>query len=272
MSTAFYKLQTGPKLLASFSHHTTKHSKRVEVWTCSCIVNQFGKNQKESLCSVLINPSNPELSGVSNFPYFPRGGPVPEEKPKSMHKDWQPLGYVSNWGGMEVGNGMLYPVSVVDGLVHQLGGAKLAFECKMIQIFKGGCPVGTAVETSPGGEELGKLYDLIIHCTPPFFRYHDNPVGALRQCYKSSFDAAFMNNRKQGEECRAAFPLIGAGARGFPIDIATNVAADECFDWLKDGNRSKGENCEKAVVAFGIPDPEIAKLLVKEMTTLTNEG
>ncbi len=33
------------------------------------------------------------------------GGPVPALKPKSMHKDWQPLGFVSNWGGMDVGDG-----------------------------------------------------------------------------------------------------------------------------------------------------------------------
>lgn len=33
------------------------------------------------------------------------GGPVPSLKPKSMHKDWQPLGYVTQWGGMDVGDG-----------------------------------------------------------------------------------------------------------------------------------------------------------------------
>ncbi len=72
MSTAFYKSNAGPKLLANFSHQSTKQSKRVEVWRTTCIVTKFGKNQKGPSCSVLINPSNPELSGVSNFPYFPR--------------------------------------------------------------------------------------------------------------------------------------------------------------------------------------------------------
>ena len=109
MSKAFYKSRTTkPQLLAKFfgHHHNSRTKKSIEIWTTPCIVNQFGKNQKDtSACNVLINPSNPELSGVSNFPYFPRGGPVPKLKPKSMHKDWQPLGYVSNWGGMEVGDG-----------------------------------------------------------------------------------------------------------------------------------------------------------------------
>lgn len=68
MSTAFYKSIRKPQLVASFIHQ----QKSVSVWTTTCIVNNFGKSQDETLCNVLINPSNPELSGVSNFPYFPR--------------------------------------------------------------------------------------------------------------------------------------------------------------------------------------------------------
>lgn len=68
MSRAFYKFNSVPKLIARFSHE----QKSVAVWTTTCIVNNFGKNQDQTSCDVLINPSNPELSGVSNFPYFPR--------------------------------------------------------------------------------------------------------------------------------------------------------------------------------------------------------
>jgi hypothetical protein len=124
----YYKSYIPPKLVHSLvvgnegaAARTKNIQRRIEIWTTNCIVNNFGKTTIAN-CSILINPSNAELSGVSNFTYFPRGGPVPEKISSSMHRDWQPLGYVSNWGGMEVGNGMLYPVSVVDGLVHQLGG------------------------------------------------------------------------------------------------------------------------------------------------------
>ena len=34
---------------------------------------------------------------------------------------------------MDVGNGIIYPISVVDGLVYQLGGWKLKLECQMVQ-------------------------------------------------------------------------------------------------------------------------------------------
>jgi hypothetical protein len=85
MSTSFYK-STAPSLLKSF---VNKHNKRsVEVWNTTCIVTNFGKNQKQTACDALINPANPELSGVSQFPYFPKGGPVPKQKPQSMHADW----------------------------------------------------------------------------------------------------------------------------------------------------------------------------------------
>jgi hypothetical protein len=77
MSTAFYKSKTKPQLLATFLHQhnrsSNSHKKSIQIWTTPCIVHQFGKNQKDtSFCNALINPSNPELSGVSNFPYFPR--------------------------------------------------------------------------------------------------------------------------------------------------------------------------------------------------------
>ena len=85
MSTAFYK-SSSPRLLKSFFSQTKQKS--IEIWNTSCIVTNFGKQQKLTACNTLINPANPELSGISNFPYFPVGGPVPKVKPESMHADW----------------------------------------------------------------------------------------------------------------------------------------------------------------------------------------
>lgn len=175
-----------------------------------------------------------------------------------MHKDWQPLGYVSNWGGMEVGEGMLYPVSVIDGLVHQLGGPKLALECKMISLMKEGCPIGKAVETTSGSEELRSRFERIIHVTPPFFKHHENgdPVQALQQCYRSALALAFSNHRRN--EYTVACPLIGAGARGFPYDIAIAVATSEARKWLREGMTEYPSH-----LYFGIPDIHIAEHFVK---------
>lgn len=203
-----------------------------------------------------------------------------------MHKDWQPLGYVSNWGGMEVGDGMLYPASVIDGLVHAAGGPKLAFECKMIHFFKGGCEVGNAIETSPGGEALYKCYDRIIHTTPPFFKDQNNESNdknenrnrstteTLHQCYKSALKYAFEGGN-QRQEIKVACPILGAGARGFPYDVAINVAAYEGREWLEMDNNecdSKWEQLPHSTLAFGIPNPDIAELLVQTLNDLEDKN
>lgn len=224
-------------------YRIVKGNRAVEVWTTTCIVTNFGKPPSPVACTTLINPSNPELSGVKNFPYFPRGGPVPEQKPTSMHKDWQPLGYVSNWGGMQVGSGMMYAVSVVDGLVHQTGGWKLQAECQWHRMTcalasslssprasGAPCPVGTAVQTSAGNDTLALAYDSIVHATPPFFQHDSQPEEQLQRCYESALKLAW--NDKAGSR-RVATPLLGSGARGFPHETAMQVASSVCVQWME---------------------------------------
>lgn len=174
---------------------------------------------------------------------------------------------------------MLYPVSVVDGLVHQLGGSKLALECKLKYYMYGGCPVGTSIETSPGNEKLRQCYDRIIHSTPPFYKYNDgkDPKVSLQECYRSAFDLGFRNDAVGGgyddndvfdekiDALKIACPLLGAGARGFPIDVAIDVAVNESWKWLR---REEGEMPYNQIVAFGIPDKDIASLLVKEFSAM----
>jgi hypothetical protein len=85
----------------------------VQVWNTTCIVTNYGKavwNRNHNSSSennhnngtndefysvdrhCLMNPANPQLSGVSQFPYFPKGGPVP---PRYPTKDAHPImGYV----------------------------------------------------------------------------------------------------------------------------------------------------------------------------------
>jgi O-acetyl-ADP-ribose deacetylase (regulator of RNase III) len=233
MSAKSFFKSVPPKLVHSF--HVTK-GRTVEIWTTTCIATNFRKEQ----CSdhILVNPSNPQLSGVSNFPYFPRGGPVPSKQPVTMHKDWQPLGFVSSWGGMEVGNGMLYPVSVVDGLVHLHGGWRLRLECTWHRLKakvlgrEACCPVGTAVMTSAGNDRLATSYEAVIHTTPPFYQHDANPLDTLRRCYYSALDVAYSSRTvKEGKALRLAFPLLGSGARGFPKEIAMQVASTSCVKW-----------------------------------------
>jgi O-acetyl-ADP-ribose deacetylase (regulator of RNase III) len=211
---------------------------------------------------------------------------VPNEKPLGMHRDWQPLGYVSSWGGMEVGTGMMYPVSVVDGLVHQLGGWKLEMECALHRAranlrstlaqqderttADAACPVGQAIVTKGGNEALSSMYDMIVHTTPPFYKHHDSPERLLLQCYRSSLSRVdeMSDTKSSGsstEPVRVAVPLIGSGARGFPFDAAIDVASRAAVEWYCDGEKegSKGGTTLHRTLAIGVLERELANELVE---------
>lgn len=276
MSKTFYRPSALPRLFQRFfrveSLSSNKPSLAVEVWKTPCIVTRgvvahidgddAAKRKEPGSATAspsrrkisgfryfLVNPSNSQLSGVANFPYFPRGGPVPTTALHTMHKDWQPVGHVSQWGGMEVGNGMMYPITVVDGLVHLHGGRGLQWECQKLrwkhklQSMGGSndviCAEGDCMWTSHGGDDsspLERLYpDGILHTVPPFYKEH-SPEEArrlLQECYHSVLDwvSADMKKRSDGSAYHLAVPLIGAGARGFPVDDAIYSAVQACRTW-----------------------------------------
>ena len=243
-----------------------QHTRSVEIWTTTCIVTNFGRtilsdsqHQPQQVVNdqhldqwVLINPCNSGLTGCKAFPYFPKGGPVPNQKVESKtHRDWQPLGYVTQWGGMEVGTGMLYPTSVVDGLVHMYGGSKLHTELYWLRqkhrwsTFWSNdrsmnanepCPVGHAVVTSAGNGPLADQYDRIFHTTPPFYRYNTHQSLSsemlLSKCYENALHQASRLATAAGTSIVVALPLLGSGARGFPVDIACQIAAESIVTWL----------------------------------------
>jgi len=288
MSTAWYRPKALPKLLRSFSRRNkqgqTSSSPSIEIWTTTCIVKNFGKH-KESNCSVLVNSSNPSLLGVKYFPYFPKGGPVPQEFPK---KDAHHImGYVTQWGGMEMKDGMLLPFNVIDGLVHELGGWRLALNCYMLPNVNSGenkdekCPIGNAVFTPSGGAKLSQEYDTIVHTVPPFYKHShlDNPgvdpEDLLAECYRSvlrlSSEGKFVDNR---QPLRIACPLLGAGGRGFPVETAIQIAATESVRWRDERNLTLDGNTnhQPNVLAFGIPQIHIAERLITAISDLDKAG
>ena len=201
----------------------------IEIWKTTCIVLNFGKTTAAQ-CSVMVNPANPQLSGVSKFPYFPKGGPVPKQQPTQY--EHHIMGKVTNWGGMDVGDGMLFPVSVVDGMVHTYGGWHLKMALKWHQLSgKDACPIGTAVRTTAGKDKLREAYDSIIHTVPPFYNHpdtpNDDPLELLHQCYMNAL------GKLEPSDARVAAPLLGAGCRGFPMDEAMSVATRATKEWCQ---------------------------------------
>jgi O-acetyl-ADP-ribose deacetylase (regulator of RNase III) len=115
----------------------------------------------------------------------------------------------------------------VDGAIHAAAGAEqLHAFCRTL----GGCPTGGA-KLSPGFNLPAKF---IIHTVGPVWRggaFHEKTL--LISCYLRSLELAQQNNCKT-----VAFPLISAGAYGYPYEDALQIAYDSCQRFL---NETKAE-------------------------------
>ena len=272
----------------------------MQVYQTPCLV--LGDNLDG--CDTLINPANPGLTGTSNFSYFPRGGPVPKHTKRwLLLRDVHPImGYVSRWGDVDVSRGLLLPENVLDGLVHQHAGWRLRAELCFVKRKMAArlsavvgntsstepCPVGTAVVTSAGA--LRPKYQWIVHTAPPFFSSEEDPSSIitkensgerqrLYQCYHNSWRLGFSGS----QTARLATPLLGAGCRGFPLNVALSVAVDATTDWLlqhRSAVKTAQEDeehgadatavCQETVV-FGLLDEDVANNLFLELSRRMNE-
>jgi O-acetyl-ADP-ribose deacetylase len=105
----------------------------------------------------------------------------------------------------------------VDGAIHRKGGPAILEECRALRSsrYPDGLPAGDAVVTTAGN--LAAQW--VIHTVGPVYDPGRDQSATLRSCYTRSLAVA--------GELRAAtvaFPLISAGAYGWPVENAVAQA------------------------------------------------
>lgn len=112
-------------------------------------------------------------------------------------------------------NGSLLGGGGVDGAIHEAAGEELLLKCKEL----GNCDIGEAKITK-GYKSKAKF---IIHTVAPkWYEFQkNNKEEILNNCYENSISLA-----KDFECKRVAFPCLGMGTYGCPIEIGGKIAID----------------------------------------------
>lgn len=115
-------------------------------------------------------------------------------------------------------NGGLLGGGGVDGAIHRAGGRELLEACRQVKrgLPNGRLPTGQAVITP--GFALPARH--VIHCVGPIYeRERTEAPALLASCYRNALRLCIEHELES-----IAFPSIGTGVYGYPVDEAAQIA------------------------------------------------
>ncbi len=107
----------------------------------------------------------------------------------------------------------------VDGAIHAAGGPDILAACQQLRatVLPAGLPAGEAVSTTAG--RLPARW--VIHTVGPVYSAREDRSELLRSCYREVLRVADELGARS-----VAFPLVSAGAYGWPLADAAASAVD----------------------------------------------
>lgn len=108
-------------------------------------------------------------------------------------------------------NAELMPGGGVAGAIHRAAGPQLAQECRPRAPIRPGQAVITSAQQMPNS--------YIIHCLGPVYGHDEPSDELLAQCYQNALALSEENKISS-----IGFPLISAGAFGYPMKEAASIA------------------------------------------------
>jgi len=150
---------------------------------------------------------------------------------------------------------MVYRSQSVDGVLDVQGGASLAQERSRIVRERGPLEPGDATMT-PATGRLRETCRFVVHAVAPYYSSHSTWTVQLERAYAAALDLS-LSSSSSSSPSSAALPLLGAGARGAPVDEAAAVAARALVSFCRRRRRSTSSS----VLRFGCIDEEVARTL-----------